>query len=234
MDGQLVQPPSNIRLTSQSLQPLKQLLGFQPHHRIPRSVSEGRNFLANVAKEEFENDLNLIFNALRSEYKLKRKEIVVHGPEGRFGNIETPFFCYEVSIDFFNHEPEKVIWSRSIHNIRKVRQIFDPAFQNVFGQQFTRISFETPYQIQLDSVIDHFEDIDSNQLQLNYDKDCRWCEIELAGSNFVIRIEPEQMLISSRLQEIDPSALFQTLFDIQIRLKDILRSHLHASESNGI
>ncbi len=222
MNGKFVQPFAAMRLVSRTAQPLKLLSGFLPHYRIPRSVAEGRKFLAQLVKDELNQDLQTTFDSLRTVWRWKRKEISAFGPEDCLASIETPCFSYEVSVDFSEGEPDTVIWSRTVSNIRDLSQVFSHRFQDVFGSQFTCMEVALPNPLDIESVIDKIEEIESDQFSLSYDKDCTRCEIGLDRSNGLIRVEPDRLLISSQSPESTPQRLVEALAEFQNQLVEIL------------
>lgn len=215
MDGKKTKPIGDVRLLNEQIQPLKQLAKFQKHHRIPQSVGDGdRRFLAEITSAELDDDLQEKFAELRSAFGFKRKEILVNGPSDGGGMISTPFFNYEITISFLETEPAKVVWRRSIVDIRDSAQIFSPAFVQVFGNQFSILELATAGDLDLEAIVDHIEDSELDSVAVNYDKDVTWCEIQVANSIAAVRLSNDSIRVASR-HEVSPQELLQAFVEVQ-------------------
>lgn len=215
MDGKTTQTISDVRLLNEDIHPLKQLGGFQKHHRIPTSISNGdRQFLAEIARAELDDDLQEKFDALRSAFGFKRKEISVSGPTDGGGMIATPFFNYEITVGFVSDDPSKVVWRRSISDIRDASQIFTAEFTKIFENQFSILEVAPANELDLEAIVDHIEDADSDSVSVNYDKDVTWCEIKVASSGATVKLDGESVRVISR-HEVPPQELLNAFVSVQ-------------------
>lgn len=210
------------RLVAERTTPIKQLGGYQKHHRIPTTVSDGdQRFICDLANSEMDDDLQEVFAAMRKNYGLKRKEISVDGPtEGR-GVITTPFFNYEIQIQQDADEPSKVTWTRSITEINEPARIFAGPFDEVFGHQFSVLELETEEQLDLETIVDHIEDLEVDTVKVDYDKDLTWCEIQILNSITTVLLQDELIRVISR-QEVAPQTLIESFLEIQNQFIDTL------------
>ena len=135
----------SVRLVFEQTTPIKQLEGFQKHHRVPTACGPGdQRFVCELAEPQIDSDMQDVFSALRKSYGLKRKEISVDGPTDGGGVVTTPFFCYQIQAVQDEEEPSKVIWARSITEITEPARVFAGPFDEVFGRQFSCLLYTSP------------------------------------------------------------------------------------------
>jgi len=206
---------SAARLLAEQNTPIKQLVGFQKHHRIPTTAGAGdQRFICELAETQIDEDLQSIFSALRKCYGLKRIEISVDGPADGGGVITTPYFNYELQVCQNEDEPSKVIWSRAITEITEPARVFAGPFDQVFGKQFTVLEISTEGPLDLESIVDHIEDLDVETVKVDYDKDLTWCELEILNSQTSVWLSDQSIRVIS-LQEITPQELLESFLEIQ-------------------
>ena len=125
-----------LRFLEQRRESVKQLPGFQKHHRVPTSASASdTSFVASLAEPLLDKDLQETFSSLRKSFGLKRKEIRVDGPFEGSGIIETPFFCYRIEVAIDPDSPSRVIFTRSIIDITEPARVVAPPFEEVFQKR---------------------------------------------------------------------------------------------------
>ena len=62
----------SVRLVCEQTTPIKQLEGFQKHHRVPTAASAGdQRFVCELAESQIDADMQDVFSALRKSYGLK-------------------------------------------------------------------------------------------------------------------------------------------------------------------
>ena len=155
-----------------------------------------------------------VFSALRKAFGLKRKEISVDGPFEGGGIVATPFFDYEVRVSIDAETPSRVIFARSITNIRDFSKLLDDPFDNVFGKRFSTLIVEFENELDLETVVDTIEDEDPEGISVDYDKDLTWCEIQVLGSTATIVAEAHAIRVES-VRETTPKQLLDLFTDIQ-------------------
>lgn len=221
MKGNANSSASKIRLINQLIRPLKEIQGFQKGHRLPLNRRDGLRFLAEISSAEIEADLDDKFAALKHGFGFKRREISASPGEG-VGLIETPFFRYKVSVDFLADDLTKVVWQREIEEISEPNQIINPVFLEVFGKQFNSLELTSPAPFPLEEIIDRLEDLDSESITVNYDKDVTWCDIRFAPHQPPIHLDGNRLQISSPLKEVTPLELFESLAEVQRQVFELL------------
>ncbi len=207
----------SVRLVCEQTMPVKQLEGFQKHHRVPTAADPGnQRYVCELAESEIDSDLQSVFSALRKSYGLKRKEISVDGPTEGGGFVATPFFCYQIQVLQDEETPSKVIWARSITEITEPARVLAGPFDEVFGQQFSVLEILTQQPLDLEAIVDHIEDLESDAVDVDYDKDLTWCELNVLSSTSNVRLSDSCIRLTSRT-EVSPQELLESFLDIQKR-----------------
>lgn len=207
--------PTQLSFIEQRTEQIKQLPGFQKGYRVPTAASPSdQKFIAKIADPILDDDLQEVFSALRKAFGLKRKEISVDGPFEGGGIVATPFFDYEVRVSIDAETPSRVIFARSITNIRDFSKLLDDPFDNVFGKRFSTLIVEFENELDLETVVDTIEDEDPEGISVDYDKDLTWCEIQVLGSTATIVAEAHAIRVES-VRETTPKQLLDLFTDIQ-------------------
>lgn len=212
----------SVRLVSEQSTSIKQLEGFQKHHRVPTAANAGdQRFVCELAEPQIDADMQEIFSALRKSYGLKRKEISVDGPTEGGGVVTTPFFCYQIQIQQDEDSPANVTWVRSITEITEPARVFAGPFDEVFGQQFSVLEISTQEPLDLEAIVDHVEDLESDSVKIDYDKDLTWCELNVLDSTTSVMLSDNCIRVVSR-QAVTPLELIESFLDIKTRFIAIL------------
>lgn len=216
MDVEKSEGISDVRLINENVILYKELSGFQKKfHRVPESVSDNdMRYLAKIAEAEIDADLQAMFSQLRSAFKFKRRQISVDGPHDGSGTIDTPFFNYEIIVSQCETDPTKVVWQRIISAIRDPEQTFSTPFQEVFGNDFLILEVSTTEPLDLETIVDHVEDAESDEISIDYDKDVTWCSIQIAGSIASVMIKPDCIRVASRTK-VPPRELLAAFMEVQ-------------------
>ncbi len=223
MDETKIDQISSVRLLREQVIPIQSLNGFHKHHRIPSAwtVNDVR-FLASITEAEVDNDLQQTFAKLRSTFGFKRKQISVSGPRDGSGMITTPYFNYEIVVTLDRDDASKSLWQRSISDVVDPGQTFNAAFQKSFGNMFSILEISTIELLDLEDIVDHVEEAESDNVQVDYDKDLTWCEIQVADSIASVKIRDNSIRVVSR-QEVSPRQLLEAFLDVQAKfLADLL------------
>ena len=206
---------NEVRLLHETIQPFKDLNGFQKHHRVPQTESIGnRQFLAEITAPDLDADLQQTYSSLRSGFGLKRKELTVTGPVDGAGVIVTPFFAYEINAFLCEEDVSRVAWRSAISQIRVPDHIFSDSFQNTFGNRFSILEVTTAAPLNIETIIDHVEDAELDSVSVNFDKDATWCEIRVANTQASVHVKDHSIRINS-LVDGSPRKLLETFLDFQ-------------------
>ena len=208
---------SEIRLLCETRRGLKTLSGYRKHHRMPEKGNVvADDFLAELAKQDLNEDLDNAFARLRAEFGFKRRELSATEPIGNFGEVSTPGFTYEVSVSTIEGEGANVTWRRAISNISQADSVTGPEFEKTFGKQFDTLELALKEPIDVEDVIDQVEDCEDETVRIDYEKDASWCKIEFRGRKESILVEADQIRVSSG-GEVSPSQLIDTFLSAHER-----------------
>ncbi len=206
-----------VRLISESVIPIKELKGFSKGGRVPNSAGPGDvRYVVQLAKADFDADLEEKFGALRSAFGLKRKQLQVAEPDEGLGVITTPGFVYEVAISLDENKPGKVIWRRCVVGVTDPELLASEAFAEVFGGEFSILEVAVPGGLDVEAIVDCVEEADPETVKIDYDKDVTWCEIALTDSAAKVRVTSEAIRVSSR-GETSPAELIEAYAEVQTR-----------------
>ena len=212
----------DVRLLEESSILVKELAGFQKQHRVPKTIGErDLRYIHEIAEAEIDAELQQVFSALRSAFKFKRKEISVMGPDEGGGVISTPNFNYELFLIHDAEDSSRVQWRRSITGIRTPSRVFCDEFTDVFGTRFRILEIATRDELEIEKIIDAFEDAEVDEMQIDYDKDATWCEIELAASATALRVSANCIRVQSQ-RALNPQSLLQAFLDVQEHFIEML------------
>lgn len=217
MDSRLAAIETARIFTVRSEQVAK-LAGFEKHHKIPTTVGpRSRAWVDNLTGGQLNQDMQDVVDGLRANFQFKRRQLDIHGPEDRRGVIETPFFSYEVSVDFDENDPSQVVWRREINRIRDIDQILSPPFSKCFSKSHWRLEILFENEVEVVDIIDRVEDLESPEISIDYGKDLTWCKIALATTTAKLHISAQSIQIY-RTAAVDPQELVAALLEFQSHL----------------
>lgn len=199
---------SEIRLLHERKIPVKELSGFRKHHRVPTKEAASDSWLASLAQEDLNADLEETFANLRSGFGFKRKQLTATDPTENVGEVATPGFTYEVSISSIEDEPKMALWRRAISRISDADSVTSPEFEETFGCQFNILELALQQPVDVEDVIDEVEDCEDPNVSVDYEKDATWCRIRFRGRSESIHVEAERIRVQSS-SDIQPSELIE-------------------------
>lgn len=199
---------SEIRLLSERKIPIKELSGFRKHHRVPTKEAASESWLAGLAMEDLNDDLEETFSKLRSGFGFKRKQLAATDPTENIGEVATPGFTYEVSVSPIEDEPKMALWRKAISRITDADSVTSPEFEETFGNQFNILELILEQPVDVEDVIDEVEDCDDPTVSVDYEKDATWCRINFRGRHESIHVEAERIRVQSN-GDIPPAQLIE-------------------------
>lgn len=200
---------SEIRLLHESKTLIKELSGFRKHHRVSAKEAPSLAWLAELALDDLNRDLEETFSKLRSGFGFKRKELTATDPIENIGEVSTPGFTYEVSVSPIEDQPQKTLWRRAISRITDADSVTGPEFEETFGKQFNILELILKEPVDIEDIIDEVEDCDDPAVSVDYEKDTSWCRIEFRGQKESVHVEADRIRVLSN-GEISPSQLIET------------------------
>ena len=202
-----------VRFYGRLTMPAKSLTGFDKRLRTPDDPDALLASFGKMATADVEQDLDKVYEKLKSAFGFKRRELVVDGPVEGSGSITTPAFEYRIDLMLDVERDNHVIWQRSVGRIHQPEIVFSDEFQKVFRESlgFLQVDLTTPLDIE--AIIDHVEDSDG-ECTVEYDRDATWCEINTQGSNATMRIEGDQLSVKGPTP-LSPTDLFECYWQLQ-------------------
>lgn len=214
-------PLTHVKIFQQKWQPLKQLAGYRKGSKLPDSVSASANkFVASMAEDELNTDMQETLDLLRANFKFKRRELEIDGPSEGAGSIATPFFTYQISIEL---DPERITharWTCELNQIHDPQKLMTDSFDECFGAANWILEMPVKDPMDIGDVIDNIEDAENDAIDINYDKDATWCDVNIQGVLGTLRVTPSAFVLSPP-SSIKPRQIFETLLQMRIRLAEI-------------
>jgi len=94
--------------------------------------------------------------------------------------------------------------------------VFAGPFDEVFGRQFLVLEILTRQSLDLEAIVDHIEELESDSIDVDYDKDLTWCELNVLNSTTSVRLSDSCIRVVSR-QDVTPKELLESFLEIQER-----------------
>jgi hypothetical protein len=202
-------------LTGKKFEKVKSLTGYRKSVRIPEQVTSSyETMVAQMAVEQISEDLDEVRAALRTGFNFKRKELAVSDTGDGTGTIVTPFFNYSISVSVDPENPGEVIWMRQVDEITDVDQIFSDAFADAFGQMFDTVELSPPAPIEIEALIDRIEELEIDRIELDYDHQATWCQIQLAEFQGKVYVTSDNFSVIQKGTK-STKALLASLRDVQ-------------------
>lgn len=172
---------SLVILHEQSMS-VKSLQDFHSGHRLPTEINDRtKQFVGKCGHQDISDELDLKFGDFRKHLKMKRVDLKVSDPDSGMGMITTPWFDYQVQVTQSDEEPSDATMIRQLVSIRDTDILSHDGFMSVFGNQFNCVEYTPPEPIDIESFIDHVEDQEFPEVQIDYDRTASWCTLTAPG-----------------------------------------------------
>lgn len=217
-----VQRMNHVSLALRQREPIRNLPGFRKNaHRVPDEVNaSSRAFVAKLAANLMQSDLDKVFRELRAAFRFKRTEIQTTEWGDGSGTILTPYFRYGSKVELDPHDATEAIWLRDLSGITHPQQLLTDSFAKVFGLLFDTVEFAPPARIDLELMIDRIEGLDDERVTIMYDRQITRCEISLAEMTAKVEVTPDALrIVHARAQP--PRVLVESFFATQNALLDL-------------
>lgn len=209
-----------MAMVSEKVSDVRQLSGFKSSHRVPRAyTSSTRSFVASIANDDLQRELNSMLASLREAFGFKRMDLQSNFTDDGHATIITPYFSYTVDVALNEEDVSEVIWRQEVNDIKEPDQILSDEFEEVFLKTFDTIEFTLPNSVDIPTLIDRIEQLDDEQISVDYDAEVSWCSIAIQGENAKIHLTPSTMEIV-QIQPQPPKVLIESFFQIQRALID--------------
>lgn len=189
---------------------IRSLSGFKKgFHHVPDHVSSAtQNFVLSTSKAEIDEEMNDVFASIKENLKYKRKELI-----SAAGRIITPDFEYAVYATQNEDDPSEALVIQELTNV-KPSIVDKPEFNEVFDGRFSEVVFEFDVEVDVKKLIDELEDLEREDVELDYDASAEWCELTIKGLQLTVRMEPSELKVVSRRGK-SPNELIEGFFAIQ-------------------
>ncbi len=189
---------------------ISSLSGFiRGSHRVPdRNNSATESFVQRISRKEIEEEIEEVHGQIREHMKYKRRDLTVEN-----GHIVAPDFEFWVECTQDSEDPALAVISRRLTHISP-KIIDDAGFNQVFEDSFEEITFEFSKAVDVADLIDQFEELDMENVELDYLANCSYCDLTIEGSDFDIRIS-ERSLTLQAPRATSPKKLVEGFFGIQ-------------------
>ena len=197
---------------------IRDLLGFRKGHQVPNEISERTsNFVSRLASAEINDELESRFTEFRTHMRLRRTQLTVSDSENGIGQIQTPWFSYQIAATQHNNDAAMVQWRRILCDFKVPQKIVSAEMTAVFGNSFDRVEFLPAQPLEIASLIDHIEDQDDATISLDYDRHATWCRISMSGERSVMHLTPGCVAFIAT-QPTAPGRLLQAFCQLQTHM----------------
>lgn len=211
-------PIENAFLFATKTFPIRQLPGFDKRFQMPTTIDQRTlNWIGDLTESQLDAELQNVLDKFRAQFKFKRRQMDIQGPIERRIGIETPYFNFGLTIDIAPEDLSQIIWRREINQIRDARKIvsleFEACFKDVRWQ--LEVNCDEPFVIV--DLIDRIEDLDDDDISVDYDKGLTWCKVKLSETDATLQIFQNRFNIShdkglSPRELIEALSVFQSQF----------------------
>lgn len=189
---------------------IRSLSGFiRGRHRVPESNNSAtESFVESISQKEIEEEIEKVHGLIRAHMKYKRKDLIVDT-----GHIVTPDFEFWVECSQDPEDPSEAVISHRLTNISPAI-IDDDGFNEVFDGSFDEITFNFRKSVDIEDLIDQLEELDEENVELDFPPDCSYCDLVIEGSKLKIRIEENGVTIHAPSASA-PKTLVQSFINVQ-------------------
>jgi hypothetical protein len=172
---------------------VKELAGFRKPHKIPVAATPAaRAFVARLAADDVQRDLDRTVEAVREQFGYKRKEID-RGPTV----LRTPDFEYAVTVDLDPDDPAVAVIRRDVSRLRDAAFVRSTAFSR-FGKTFDALVFEFAELLDVLAFADCLEDMPASLVTVTLSADGRSCVATVPGVPGRIFVERNALIVRGR------------------------------------
>jgi len=189
---------------------IRSLSGFiKGRHRVPEWNSGAtQSFIQGISQKEIEEEIEKVHGRIRTHMNYKRKDMIIDT-----GHIVTPDFEFWAECNQDSEDAASAVISHRLTNISP-KIIDDDGFNQAFDGCFEDITFEFKEEVDVKDLIDHLEELDASNVELDYDADCSYCDLTIQGSNLEIRITGSGVTVHAP-QASAPKKLVQSFISVQ-------------------
>jgi hypothetical protein len=178
---------------------VKDLQGFRKSYKLPESAGpSNRKFIAKCATDDIRDDVDQVLEAVREQFKAKRKDLETIVQHDGHGYLRAEQFEYQVRVELDAIDPTRVNWHREVGQFENLTVLRSPAFEAVFGNIFDELHFEFESPMDMERFIDRIEESQPPGLQLHLTGGGSIVEIKMAGLSGSVTVEAQHLRVRGR------------------------------------
>lgn len=193
---------TSVSLLSEETDSVKNLPGFQKgFHKVPTYVGSSPNrFIQEISSKIIEDEIIELSEALKKQFSYKRTEIRA-SIDGSNGSIETPDFDYNITIEQSVADASEYILTKKLENFRNSEIVSNPSFNEIFSNDFDKLSFELNTNINIEELIDRIEALEESPITVEYNPaDLSKCRILIDDLRYEILVDCESINIKTNYE----------------------------------
>lgn len=203
---------------------VRKLKNFQKTHRVPFDVSESSaKFIGSLVHDDLEERFSAMHKKIRTAFRLRRKDIQVHIDEFGFAALEMEKLRYVERFEQAPKAPEKIFHEKCLDEISDLNIVTHSDFDSIFGSVFTSLDFDFENSLDVEDLIDAFEELDDQRLTLDYNLDATECALTFASGKERLLVTASQIQVVSWLPTTGRQ-LFKEAVEYQSILADVFRN----------
>ena len=192
----------------ESLQ-IRSLSGFKKFHHVPDRVTHtAQGFVESISRTEISERMDEVFEAIKRYMKYKSRDVSAES-----GRIVTPDFEYAVFCGQDEDDPSMAVLTEELLNIN-AHVIESDGFNSVFDGRFSQLVFEFRHEIDTKSFIDLIEDLDRDDLKIEYDRGRSWFTLSFEDAELSVRVDGDEFVFESSKTNT-PRGLLQGFYQVQ-------------------
>lgn len=176
-------PPkvNDVELRSVECGSIRNLSGFQRgRHKVPNNISSATmSFVSRISQDELDQESERIHDILRTKMGYKRKDLEKDTNDNGF-SFKTPDFTISATIEQDEEEcsqyKQTIIMSSIDFNF-----INSPKFNDAFADLFDTLVITLDKKIDIAEFVDQIEDLDRDEINIDYEDDLSECRLEIHG-----------------------------------------------------
>jgi len=213
----------NLALVGEQRGRVRDLADFRKTHRIPDDNSErAQAFIRRIATADLESDLDVRFSELRQHLGFKRVDMDVAEPADGAASIQTPLFCYRVSIRLCDEDVNSTVCERRVDGFADPEPLLSDQFAAAFGSMFDSVAITPVEPVDVENFIDWIEEQSDDQLEADYDRTATWCRVTFADQHAASMLIQSDAIALTSTDRVPPASLLRSFMELRDQLPAVM------------
>ncbi len=213
----------NLALVGEQRGRVRDLVDFRKTHRIPEDSSErAQAFIRRIATSDLEADLDLRFAELRQHLGFKRVDMDVAEPTDGAASIQTPQFCYRVSIRLCDEDVNSTVCERRVDGFPDPKPLLSDQFAAAFGSTFDSVAIAPAEPVDVEAFIDWVEEQPDSQLEADYDRTATWCRVTFVDQQAASMLIESDAIALTSMDPVSPATLLRSFMELREQLPSVM------------